>query len=333
MKNWKTYIDEARGKSVEMILEHGKRIYEYQQSESEVVQGGSVFSERMNDWFGMSRSSSSHWALIGKHYSELFISNKQLPASSLSIYLLASKGLIAKAKPTMTQTEVRAMIKDVNGKEQAKKISRSWIGIALKEGILTPNQLNSKTKKKVQQNLQSIDPEIKFFSKGPTKEMAVRIEDACKELAARKITSDETTAAQTVAYDMANDLPKTAEQKLDSAIRAHKRYLDLKFEDRVAEQVRIDLEPMLKMYNEEHEKHVKANNSYRGVYELKEFKIILSALHADKYQGLSVTDIKRLNNAFNLIKLKEWELVGSQGDSGSNNSLPKTVVDLMQMRK
>jgi hypothetical protein len=103
-------------------------------------------------------------------------------------------------------------------------------------------------------------------------------------------------------------LSMTAQQRLDAAIRQHKRELDIEYEVRMRAEIQKHLrEVVLPSWEEkvEHAERVLKSNRW-GVFSRDEYRMILSCLHPDS-RG-SVSD-KRLREAFEAFKAKERLLI------------------------
>ena len=108
---WKARLIASRGKTAQAILDHGKLIAEFYQT-CERAQGGSTFTEKMEEWLGYGRQTSSCWKRIGDHYDELSRITGKLPSDWYSISLIAKLPPEDRedVRPEITQAEVRNKI-------------------------------------------------------------------------------------------------------------------------------------------------------------------------------------------------------------------------------
>ena len=182
----------------------------------------------------------------------------------------------------------------------------------------------------------TIDPTITIVPrKGVPEAQVPRLREVLRKIViedkprARRVT----TKAKDTADAEAADLSNTAANKLASAIRAAKRVLDLEYAERLANDVKAELEPMLETYRAENAKHKAVVNAYTGVLTRGEYKLILGLLHTDKLPGLDALQKARYDKGFAIIKDKQFELCGLDKNEKLTSTLPKTVADLMAMRK
>lgn len=86
---WKNYLQEGHQDTVIAILEFGKRMYECQKT-CPPKAGGSIFAKEVPKWLGISQSTASRWAQIGKAYPELTHIAGKLPLSYSAIHEIAT---------------------------------------------------------------------------------------------------------------------------------------------------------------------------------------------------------------------------------------------------
>jgi len=123
----------------------------------------------------------------------------------------------------------------------------------------------------------------------------------------------------------AKDVLTPSEQKqLDRFIKQYQKKLDNELEDRITER----LSAILPMYAEEYERYQVINQAYEGVLSREEFKRLLSCLHPDR-----VPDADKRAAMFRVIKERELQICGMKEEDKVRNTLPKTVSDLMKMRR
>ena len=77
------------------------------------------------------------------------------------------------------------------------------------------------------------------------------------------------------------DLPLTAQQKLEIAIRRHLKKLDLEFEERVRLKVLADTKSRLEWMKEKEDRANKIIDSHKGIFSRQDYRKILACLHPD----------------------------------------------------
>lgn len=113
--------------------------------------------------------------------------------------------------------------------------------------------------------------------------------------------------------------------KLERAIKAHERLLELKFEQRVKEH----MEEILKLYAEEYDRYKAFNDAYSGIFTDEEYRLLISVLHPDRCQPERA---KQFAKAFHLVKSKE-EVLCKVKQNDRPTSLPSTLEELMSRKK
>jgi hypothetical protein len=114
-------------------------------------------------------------------------------------------------------------------------------------------------------------------------------------------------------------LSLTAQQKLDAAIRQHKRKLDIEFEQRVQDEYRKRMNDVLPEFKEQQEHYERVIKNRKGILSRADFKKILSRLHPDNVQG---GESKRRNEeAFHIFKRLELQLLDEK-------AAPTPVIDM-----
>ena len=144
-------------------------------------------------------------------------------------------------------------------------------------------------------------------------------------------------AVEGMEKDFANLLSSTAKEKLDAAIKQHKKKLDLEYDTKVRDGIRKHIEEyVLPNYGDKLKKAdtIIAARDAAGRYfpfTGKEYKQVLSALHPDSANSMSA---EKRAEIFNLFKSKEAKLRNplEEGEKLSG-TLPKNVIELMAMRK
>lgn len=130
--------------------------------------------------------------------------------------------------------------------------------------------------------------------------------------------------AQAEAESLKKELDTTEETKLDRAIKAHKRLLDIQFDQRVKQY----LDEILPMYADEYDRYKAFNDTYTGVFTDDEFRLLLSVLHPDRCQPERTTQFSK---AFHIIKSKE-EVLCKVKPNERPLSLPRTLDELIARR-
>jgi hypothetical protein len=143
--------------------------------------------------------------------------------------------------------------------------------------------------------------------------MAVNAEEARKEALEDKAALD------------TSHLSKTAQEKLEAAIRVHKRNLDLEFETRVRDEVkhRID-EIVLPHWKEKIDKAQELYARRKGLMDKDTFNTIRRALHPDSRQSISD---KKLGEAFDAFMALEKFLLNEKESPTEFPDLPQTWAD------
>jgi len=129
---------------------------------------------------------------------------------------------------------------------------------------------------------------------------------------------------QAQAEETAAVLSKTAQEKLETAIRVHKRLADREFDERVRAEVtrRLD-EDVLPTYAEEYERYKAFNDAWRGVFSHQEYKTLKGFLHPDRHPN----EPDKAARLFRLVNEKEEILCGIKQSVARERpaTLPKTV--------
>jgi DNA-binding protein YbaB len=124
-------------------------------------------------------------------------------------------------------------------------------------------------------------------------------------------------------------LPKTAQEKLQRAIKQAVRKHEAEYEMRVQEGIKQAInETVLPHYNKKMDEFDEVIKSRKGVLTSDEFRLILSCLHPDQSSSP-----ERLREAFNLFKSHELSLRGEKEMPTSSFVMPRNHADLMKMRE
>jgi hypothetical protein len=125
---------------------------------------------------------------------------------------------------------------------------------------------------------------------------------------------------------------KTAQEKIDAAIRQHKKNLDFQFERRVQDEVRLRIEnmvlPSLRKREDNANRVIRARH---GVMSKRTYVKILSCLHPDRVEGELLK--KRFEQAFHAFKDLELLLVAEAEKPRPGNDVPDSFEGLMAMRR
>jgi uncharacterized protein (DUF4415 family) len=164
-----------------------------------------------------------------------------------------------------------------------------------------------------------------------TESQAEEVRQVIREIAdSERAAAAEPLAAQS--EEAAAALSKTAQEKLETAIRVHKRLADREFDERVRAEVtrRLD-EDVLPTYAEEYERYKAFNDAWRGVFSHQEYKTLKGFLHPDRHPN----EPDKAARLFRLVNEKEEILCGIK-ESVKNSrpaTLPQTVAELMKRRE
>jgi hypothetical protein len=108
---WRKRLDAARGDAVDKILAFARECYEFMQA-CERTQGGSVYSAKMEEWFGIAQQTASRWAVLGSSSQKLLVATNKLPPSMETLYTLCdvpAEVIETKVTPQTTQRQARAL--------------------------------------------------------------------------------------------------------------------------------------------------------------------------------------------------------------------------------
>jgi len=221
--------------------------------------------------------------------------------------------------------------KKTAAKKPRKTNKISWQDVACQEGVLKAS--SGGQRQVVKDKILDVDPGIEFPAGGQSPEMSERTRAACKIIKFNDDPDGEAERAEDAAKKASEEISATSTQKLERAIRAHKRVLDLEYEARIQERVAEDLQSMLDMYNAENKKHKAVIAAYKGVFTKTQYKSVLGSLHPDRIPNIDDITKARLEKAFSLVESKKLELCGSNANDSNGSTLPKTVNDLMKMKR
>jgi hypothetical protein len=127
------------------------------------------------------------------------------------------------------------------------------------------------------------------------------------------------------------DLSMTAQEKLDAAIRQHKRKLDIEFEQRVLNECRERLNSMsLPHYAKQMQDMVRLITSRKGVMDKTTYNKIRFCLHPDHIQDPIMK--RRHEEAFTIFNSLEKLLLSEKESPTEFRKLPTTYEELMAMK-
>lgn len=125
---------------------------------------------------------------------------------------------------------------------------------------------------------------------------------------------------------------KTAKEKIDAAIRQHKKKLEFEFNSRVVEEVRKRIEQTVLPSLLAREAQARLiTKSRKGIMNREDYIKVLSCLHPDRVMDESLK--RRYEEAFHLFKGLELLLVSEKEMPVTSTGLPKTWSELMARRK
>ena len=128
----------------------------------------------------------------------------------------------------------------------------------------------------------------------------------------------------------ASTLPMSAQEKLEAAIRQHKKKLDLEFEQRVINEIkrRMD-EIILPHWRDQIEQAKTLYERRRGAMDKETFNTIRRALHPDSRSSISD---KKLGEAFDMFMRLEKYLLNEKDSPTTFGDLPSSAAEWEKMR-
>jgi hypothetical protein len=154
-----------------------------------------------------------------------------------------------------------------------------------------------------------------------------------REIASLQARIAELEAVRSSAPELsASSLPTTARDKLEAALRQHKRKLNAEFELRVQQEVRKRLDDeILPRYSRRYAEYEKGINSHRGYIARDEYITIWRCLHPDSRNSATDEMLARAFDIFSDLKrvlVKQDERKPLQG-----RPLPRTFEELEAARR
>src|SRR5262245_2671369 len=125
-------------------------------------------------------------------------------------------------------------------------------------------------------------------------------------------------------------LSKTAQEKLDAAIRAHKKKMDAEYQERITAEVRQLVMTTLKMHNEAYLQSQKIIKARKGVMTRAIYKKILACLHPDRVQDPVLKT--RYQDAFATFTELEKILLDEKESPTTFRQMPRTMEELRAHR-
>lgn len=124
-------------------------------------------------------------------------------------------------------------------------------------------------------------------------------------------------------------LPKSAQEKLQRAIKQAVRKLEAEYDGRIRDGIKQAIEEtVLPHYNKKMEEYEEVIKARKGVMTTDEYRLILSCLHPDQSASPD-----RLRKAFEIFKSRELSLRGEKEMPTAPSSLPRTYAEMMQRRE
>jgi hypothetical protein len=127
-------------------------------------------------------------------------------------------------------------------------------------------------------------------------------------------------------------LSMTAQQKLEAAIRQHKRKLDLEFEYRVRAELKKHLDEVaLPHYTKQIAELERSIRDRKGIMDRITYRKILACLHPDRVTDLVLK--KRYEDAFRLFTELEKRVLNERESPTTFQRKPRTYEELMAMKR
>jgi transposase len=168
------------------------------------------------------------------------------------------------------------------------------------------------------------------LDEGKTRQQAATETGMGEHIVQRAVAREEGRREAELQIDR-SELSMTAQEKLDSAIRQHKRKLDFEFEDRVrAESLKHIDEMILPQYLKEIDEARAIIKARKGVMPYTDFRKILACLHpdrVDKAQQVLYTEVFQLFKSYQIVLCKEAELPTLHMD------MPRTYAEHMARKQ
>jgi hypothetical protein len=171
---------------------------------------------------------------------------------------------------------------------------------------------------------------VAFSDSGMTsKEIAV--ETGSIERVVHRVLEVENARREAQAQIDPSTLSMTAQERLETAIRQHKRKLDLGFEVQVLEECKRRLDEVsLPSYAKKLSELERSIQIRKGVMDRLTYKKILACLHPDRVREPALK--KRYEEAFRLFTEMEKRVLNEKESPTQFKEMPRTYEDLMKMK-
>ena len=193
--------------------------------------------------YNMSQQAIGHAMQVGRDKRINSIAINQLPRAEYTIYLLTTlndKGFAMLAKPDTTRDAVLAYKETHTPADKAKGKGRPRKGrkfsadtVLIDEGLLDPHPvhgLSGGQRKAIRSAITEIDPDITLFDEARAADLArvCRVVRERRRADGKPVYEPESGVAR-------DELPRSAQEKLDSALRRYQRELDAQHARRLLE--------------------------------------------------------------------------------------------------
>lgn len=162
----------------------------------------------------------------------------------------------------------------------------------------------------------------------PTREQ-VATKAGVSEMPARRAI-DKRKAEEALSQQGADvsDLPKTAREKAEAAVRKIRKQMESEFDQRLQAAIRKHItEFVLPMYAEKLELADRILATNKKPFTIEEYRKLLGALHPDS------SSVERRTEMFRIVKEREALLRPADKDKPLSGDLPKTIEELLKRRK
>jgi hypothetical protein len=311
---WHKRLDAARGTAVEQILRFAGECAEFKQA-CDRTQGGSTYSAKMREWFGIDQAIASHWAIVGAHREKLSVATLSLPPSMHTLYELCTvpaEVIAEKVTPKTTQVEARAMkakhapkkTKKAKKPEYAEGIYKRFANAGFKEAI------DSNGRRKLMADLL---PMVGLSAPPKPSEWTTELSDIVNDAIARMAAARNSRyATEIIEAGKAEIRTKSASEKFDSIVNRTVKAINAQLQESFASAVqkKVDVivaEKLADITRREAKLAEEVESFHRQVIDARrdvttymtesEFKLVLGCLHPDQTQRSK----ERLEKAFHIF--------------------------------
>jgi hypothetical protein len=313
LAEWRDRLDAARGEAVEKIIAFAAECHSFKH-DCERKRGGSVYTEKMAEWYGLDYNTASRWAIVGANRGKFGDVSPKLPPSMETIYLLCEvpdNVIREKVTKATTNREAREL-----KRKHAKPKPYSELAVAIEEGALHA-RTGGADAARLRQRVLEIDPTLEL--KNPAHE--ARLRDVCRVLVAKRGREQ----VEEMLKAERESVPEPRRSAFDNAVnRAIKLWIaraQVELEQRVEVRVNKELAEqrgiLSKFEDEAREKDARLDAALASVDRFMtedEFRLILNCLHPDRAPE---DRRERFNRAFQVFKRLE---------AGINPNLPISVL-------